>query len=249
MFQVIRWLMDCLIRLSSKDAKCAFLENDSFPWIKLLEDNWQAIRNEIDSVMANRVSIPNVEDISQDGNLGADGKPMSRGSEWKWFFLYCYGHKIESNCVRCPRTTELIESIPGMRCAIFAILAPGKNIPPHQGLYKGLLRYHMGIRVPEPGACHITVNGEDRAWREGRSFVFDDTFTHSVWNECTLPRVVLMVDVERPLVAPVAVLNRLILRWISSTSYILDAVGNVRAKAEAGLGASAETVESAKGWG
>jgi beta-hydroxylase len=248
MFRLVRWFMDRLIRLSAKDAGLAFHDNASFSWIARLEANWQVIRDEFEAVMIEQDRIPNVEDISQDGNLGADGRPMSQGAEWKWFFLYGYGHKIEANCARCPQTTTLVESIPGMRCAIFAILAPAKHIPPHRGLYKGLLRYHLGIRIPEPGACHITVNGESRAWEQGKSFVFDDTFTHDVWNESRKPRIVLMIDVERPLIAPVALLNRFILRWISSTTYIKDAMANVRAKAETGLGASAGMVESAGGW-
>src|SRR4051794_38641189 len=213
MFRLIRWVMDKLISLFSTNAKRAFLDTESFPWVKRVEDNWETIRDEFDAVLIEQDCIPNVEEISEDGNLGADRKPMSKGPEWKWFFLYGYGHKIDANCIRCPKTTQVVESISGMRGAIFAILAPGKHIPPHQGLYKGLLRYHLGVRVPgAPGLCRITVAGETKAWEEVRSFIFDDTFTHEVWNGSNVQRVVLMIDVERPLIAPLAMLNRLILR-------------------------------------
>jgi beta-hydroxylase len=241
--------MDKLIRLFSKDANRAYLDNSSFPWIDRLEANWKTVHDEIEVVMLEQDRIPNVEDISEDGNMGADRKPMSQGSEWKWFFLYGYGHRIDTNCARCPETTKLVESIPGMQGAIFAILAPGKHIPPHQGLYKGLLRYHLGVRIPEPsGACRITVNGETRAWEQGHSFVFDDTFTHEVWNESTVQRIILMIDVERPLPFPIAVLNRFILRWITSTRYITDAIDKVKSKAEAGLSASTATLKGARGF-
>jgi len=227
--------MHKLITLFSRNANQAFWENASFRWIARIEANWAAIRDEFDRVMLEQDRIPNVEYISEDGNLGADRKPMSRGAEWKWFFLYGYGHKIEGNCLRCPKTTKLVESIPGMRGAIFAILAPGKHIPPHRGLYKGLLRYHLGVRIPGPaGLCRITVGGETRAWEEGRSFVFDDTRTHEVWNESDGQRVVLMIDIERPLSPPLTTLNRLVLRWISSTTYITDAIRRVSAPAETG---------------
>jgi beta-hydroxylase len=176
--------MDKLIRLFSADAARPYLANSSFPWIKHVEANWKTIRDEFDAVMLEQDSIPNVEEISEDGNLGADRKPMSKGPEWKWFFLYGYAHKVETNCLRCPETTRIVESIPGMQGAIFALLAPGKHIPPHQGLYKGLLRYHLGVRIPgKPGLCRISVAGQTRAWEEGKGFVFDDTFTHEVWNE------------------------------------------------------------------
>jgi beta-hydroxylase len=228
--------MDKLITLFSRDAKRPILENSSFPWIPRIEANWRAIREEIEAVMLEQDRIPNVEDISEDGNLGADRKPMSKGAEWKWFFLHGYGHKIEANCARCPKTTQLVESIPGMNGAIFTILAPGKHIAAHQGLYKGLLRYHLGVRVPGPtGLCRITVGGETRSWEEGRSFIFDDTFTHEVWNESDLQRIVLMIDVERPLAFPLAMLNRFIIRWISSTAYITDAIKNASPAAQVEL--------------
>jgi len=111
MFRLIRWFMDKLISLFSSDAHRAFLDTSSFPWVKHLEENWQTIRAEFDAVMLQQDRIPNVEDISQDGNLGADRKPMSRGAEWKWFFLYGYGHKVQANCIRCPKTTQLVESV------------------------------------------------------------------------------------------------------------------------------------------
>ena len=31
---------------------------------------------------------------------------------------------------------------------MFSILAPGKRIPPHDGPYKGVLRYHLGLDGP-----------------------------------------------------------------------------------------------------
>ena len=156
MFRLIRWVMDKLITMVSADANRAFADNTSFPWITRMEAHWETIRNEFDQVMLDQKYIPNVEDISQDGNLGADRQPMSKGPEWKWFFLYGYGHRIDLNCARCPQTTQLVESIPGMRGAIFAVLAPKKHIPPHQGLYKGLLRCHLGVRIPQPvGLCRI----------------------------------------------------------------------------------------------
>ena len=45
--------------------------------------------------------------------------------------------------------------------------------------------------------------GEDiRHWEEGKSMIFDDTFNHEVWNDTDETRVVLFVDVLRPLPSP-----------------------------------------------
>ena len=232
MFRVIQLLTDMLFRLfPGPSGDLPFLPNEAFPWIGSLESRWKEIRAEFERVRETTV-LPNVEDISADGNLGADRTPMSRGREWQWYFLYGYGHRIDENCARCPVTTELVEAIPGMVGAIFAVLAPGKHIPEHRGMYKGLLRYHLGLRIPgERGQCRIRVADEVRPWVEGESFIFDDTFLHEVWNDTSETRFVLMVDVERPLPPGLAHLNRLVIRWIHQTRYVTDAVDRARVPA------------------
>ena len=62
-----------------------------------------------------------------------------------------------------------------------------------------------------PPSCEFRVGAETRAWREGRAWVFDDTFEHEAWNGSDEPRIVLIFDVwnsfltaaERDLVAVV----------------------------------------------
>ncbi len=93
--------------------------------------------------------------------------------------------------------------------AFFSILAPGKHIPAHRGAYNGVLRFHLGLIVPGPaGACRIRVADQICTWREGESLIFDDSFNHEVWNDTDGWRVVLFVDVARPLRRPWHWLNR-----------------------------------------
>ena len=71
-----------------------------------------------------------------------------------------------------------------MKTAFFSILAPGKHLPPHRGPYKGVMRYHLGLLIPEPAEqCGIRVDTETRHWAEGESMIFDDTFEHEAWND------------------------------------------------------------------
>ena len=97
-------------------------------------------------------------------------------------------------------TTRILESIPDMFTAFFSVLAPGKHIPLHRGPYRGLLRCHLALVVPEPRQdCWIEVGGETSTWEEGRCIVFDDTYRHRVENNTGGRRVVLFIDVKRPL--------------------------------------------------
>lgn len=214
--------LERLIARQSLVPDSAFLDPALFPWIAEVERQWPIIRQELEVVLQRRDELPSFHEISRDQARISDDR-------WKTFFFYAYGFKAEGNCRRCPRTTQIVESIPGMKTAFFSILAPGKHIPAHRGPYKGVIRYHLGLRVPEPSErCRIRVDREVRHWEEGGSLVFDDTYDHEVWNDTSGTRVVLFVDFVRPLRFPASVVNRLLLRLIGWSPYVRDGVENYK---------------------
>jgi ornithine lipid ester-linked acyl 2-hydroxylase len=137
------------------------------------------------------------------------------------------GYKAEKNCARCPETTRLVEQIPGMTTAFFSILSPHKHIPAHRGVFKGFVRYHLGLKIPDPSSqCRIRIEDEFRNWEEGESMVFDDTFEHEVWNDSNETRVVLFVDILRPLPFVARKINQLLISLVRQSAYIQDARKN-----------------------
>jgi len=203
---VVRGAVEGLMTHLTRDGKRRFFETDSFPWAATLEAEWKTMRRELDAVLVNRDKIPNFQDIS------TKQKPLTSGQQWKLFVFYWYGLKAEENCARCPETARLMERIPGMKSAMFSILAPRKHIPPHRGMYKGVLRYHLGLIVPEPkGSCRIRVDQDIRPWEEGKGLMFDDTYEHEVWNDTDSYRTVLILDIVRPLFFPLSLVNRQVL--------------------------------------
>jgi beta-hydroxylase len=189
-----------------------------FAWVAPVQAEWKTIRAELDEVLARREDLPNFQDIS------TDQYHLTDDDRWKTYFFYGYGFRSDANCARCPTTTRLVEAIPGMTTAMFSILAPGKHIPPHDGPYKGVLRYHLGLLVPEPeDQAGIRVGGEVAHWHEGSSLVFDDTFTHEAWNDTDGTRVVLFCDVIRELRQPMRTLNALLIKAIALSPFIQDA--------------------------
>ena len=220
---IIKRLELFISRYSLVGDKPVFNAGD-FPWTSLLQDNWHIIRAELDGVMQNLERLPNFQDISK------DQVNISNDERWKTFFLYGYGYKMEGNCARCPETVRLVESIPGMYTAFFSILAPGKHIPLHRGPYKGLLRCPLALLVPEPNdKCWIEVGGVVNHWQEGRCLVFDDTYRHQVQNNTDGIRVVLFLDILRPMGPFSSLVNKLILTLIRWSPYIRDARRNHKA--------------------
>ncbi len=219
--RVIKKLERSIVK-ADPHANQPFHDTDEYPWIGRIESNWRIILDELQLIMTYQDRLPNFQDISQ------DQVSITQDQRWKTFFLYGYGYKAEDNCRSCPQTTKLVEAVPNLLTAFFSILAPGKHIPPHRGPYKGILRYHLGLIVPEPvEQCRIRVGDEVRSWERGKSLLFDDTFEHEVWNDTPGTRVVLFVDVIRELPFPASLVNKLVINLIRWSPFVQNARKNV----------------------
>jgi len=197
--------LESLVPAYSKVGDSVFFTNEQFPWSYELEANWKVIREELDQVMLNVDDLPNFHDISpRQMRIAGDNL-------WKTYFFFAFGFRAKKNCDRCPETVKLLKKIPGVKVAFFSILAPGKHIPEHRGKHKGLIRYHLGLKVPEnKEACRIRVADQFAHWEEGKSLIFDDTFYHEVWNDTDEYRAVLFLDIARPLRFPLSLVNGLV---------------------------------------
>jgi hypothetical protein len=158
-----------------------------------LEDEWRTIRRELDVLMDNR-KFPSFDQIDRLQTwLATYG-----GRRWRVFVLCAFGQWLEENCAACPETTRLLRETPRLQMAMFSVLEPGKEIPWHRGPYKGVLRYHLGLRIPVGGPCYLEVGDQRYSWNEGVGVVFDDTLRHRAVNDADEPRVVLFLDLVRP---------------------------------------------------
>lgn len=213
--------LEQLIAQKSLIGDSTFFDTNQFSWVAHLEMHWQKIRQELDNVLETLPQLPNFQDIS------TDQSSITQDDRWKTYFFYAYGYKAKKNCARCPETTRLIEQIPGMKTAFFSILLPHKQIPEHRGPYKGVLRYHLALKIPESDrGCGIRVGNEVHFWQEGRSLIFDDTFPHEAWNHTDDVRVILFLDFVRPMQFPFSILNQLMIQLITWSPYVQSGKAN-----------------------
>ncbi len=221
------WLLDRLDRLVAAGSRLgdpAVFDQRDFLWSRGLEAEWPTIRRELDAVLLHRDALANFQDIS------TDQATITDDDRWKTFFLYGFGFRSDANCARCPETARLVAAVPGMQTAMFSILAPRKHIPAHCGPYKGVVRYHLGLKVPsDADHCRIRIGDERASWSEGASLIFDDTYEHEVWNDTDEERVVLFLDVVRPLRFPMNALNAVVLKAIAYSPFVADAKRRHRA--------------------
>ena len=215
--------IECLVGWFARNGRSKFHDASSFPWARLFEENYEAIRQEAEVLCSERGRIPYVESINpQQRAIVSDG-------QWKTFFFHGYGHSLEENMKKCPATASVLKRVPGLVLAFFSILEPGAMLKPHRGMYKGMLRYHLGVRIPKTNRpCGLTVGGEYRPWGNGQAFVFDDSVEHFAQNESGEPRVVLIVDFEREMPFWLRGLNRTVISKIGRSDFVQNSLGIAR---------------------
>ncbi len=151
-----------------------------------LERSWTVIRDEMVA-------------LRETGFIAWPEKSLYGETGWNTFGLYAFGAKQAANCALCPRTTALVEAIPGMCMAGFSRRAPGAHIKPHVGYdeySRYVLRLHLALETNPD--CALRVADETRAWEAGRTMVFCDALEHEAWNRGTTTRTVLLLDFKNP---------------------------------------------------
>jgi len=192
-----------------------------FEWTTKLEMAAPDIRSELLRILDHRESLPTFQNISP------AQQSISKDDRWQIFAFYGFGERSARNCELCPMTAKVLDSIPGVFNAFFSILAPGKHIPRHCGVTKGFVRCHLGLIVPqEREKCRMNVDGSLVFWEEGKAVVFDDSRPHEVWNDTDETRVVLLVDVPRPMQLHGRMLLSTLMTILRRTFYVQEPIAN-----------------------
>jgi beta-hydroxylase len=169
-----------------QSAGSPFEDSAQFPFAAELERNWQVIQDEMIALRST-------------GFIAWPEKSLYGEAGWSTFGLYAFGQKQAANCALCPRTTALVEAVPGLAMAGFSRLEPGAHIKPHVGYdeySRYVLRLHLGLETNAD--CALRVADETRAWEEGRVLIFCDAVEHEAWNRGATTRTVLLLDFKNP---------------------------------------------------
>lgn len=198
----------------------AYQDLGRFPELRVLKDNWQIFREEaVKLADSGEVKVTRKrEDI-------AFNSFMRRG--WKRFYLKWYDRPQPSAEALCPRSVALVQSVPGIKAAMFALLPPGGQLMRHRDPYAGSLRYHLGLVTPNSDACRIYVDGEMYSWRDGEDVLFDETYIHHAANDTDQARIILFCDVERPMrYGFAAAVNRWVSRHLMTAAAARNQAGD-----------------------
>ena len=172
-----------------------FYEVDEFPQLKIFDENYQKILEELIMVLEKEASKENKKSFFEpwcETNLYEDSNPNG----WVVAPMIINYKKDDYRCSKVPFLMSLVNQIPGLITVSFSMLRPGTWIVPHKGYDNYatvLLRYHLGLVVPK-GDLGLRCDKKIRSWEAGKSWIFDDSLTHEAWNFTDKDRYVLIVD-------------------------------------------------------
>ena len=92
-------------------------------------------------------------------------------------------------------------------------------------LSSGIMRYMIPVVVPKDREnVFLCVNELKYCWTEGVGVLWDDTYPHKVYNNTDEIRVVIYMDVVRPLSWGLNALNLLIIKLTCSSKIVKDEI-------------------------
>ncbi|MDO3381365.1 aspartyl/asparaginyl beta-hydroxylase domain-containing protein [Gilvimarinus algae] len=204
--------LNCLFYAFSAVKRQPYIDVATFSELSVLQDNWQLIRDEA-------LALDRTREIKASDQLDDLGFNSFFRTGWKRFYLSWYGEPVTSAARLCPKTTQLLAGLPSVKGAMFAMLPPGARLVKHRDPYAGSLRYHLGLVTPNVPECYIDVDGERYHWRDGEAVMFDETYIHYAENKTDCNRIVLFLDIKRPVTfAPVDWLNRAFSQLVMSAT-------------------------------
>ena len=161
------------------------------PAIAILEGSWEAIRAEfVDHDLLSQAQ-DQFEKISEAG-----ATPDAR---WTVIPAYhrgeacgCPGQGCDTVCGLLGQLQQHV-TVTGI---MYSVIGPGAHLRPHCGPHNRRLKFHLGLKVPQPTTMRIA--SETRSWEEGKCNFLDDSFEHEVTNGSDEVRVVLEVIFDHP---------------------------------------------------
>ena len=172
--RVQRKLNAMYYREAGGENRPAFFDIDkTYPSLRVFDRNLSAIQTELESLLGERNAIPRYHEVAEpETYISGTIKPEKA---WRVFMLrWMAGGGLEANMAKCPRTSALLDEVPGVTQAFFSILDGGKPIPAHDGSYLGYLRYHLALKVPAVNPPTIRIKDQFHTWQVGQSILFDD---------------------------------------------------------------------------
>ena len=201
--------------ITSRTRTPEFLDLSTyFPSHTLFEASFQDLKAEVEKMLKSTrggkdLTLTRDTYSGENAYIGQDVK-VQNGETTGWRVMNIKaGNQFSPYAKHFPTLRRILRRTKNVVSCVVSVLEPGVTIPIHVGYYKGIMRYMIPTHVPkERDKVFLCVNGKKYNWEEGKSVLWDDTFPHKVYNYTDEVRVVIYMDVLRPLPGWFGAFNR-----------------------------------------
>lgn len=206
-------------------------KNKYFPKNYLFEENFKILKQEVIDILSKTDNgdklIMTSDTYSGENKYIGSSKIIDNGKikAWRLINIKVGDEYTKDAYNHFPFLVKLLENIPEIYSCVISILQEGVHIPIHVGYYKGIMRYMMPLIVPKDREnVFLCVNEKKYHWTEGVGVLWDDTYPHKVYNNTKEIRVVIYMDVLRPLPSLLAKFNKFIVKLASNSQIVKDEI-------------------------
>jgi aspartyl/asparaginyl beta-hydroxylase (cupin superfamily) len=199
------------------------LNSSDFPFHQTLAANKSVFLEEYIGLLKAQKTY-NVKDFYRT----ASDTQVKHDDNWKAAPILLFNYQFKENVLRCPKTFQILSQLPGCCSIMYSVLGPGKHVPAHRGIYRGVYRCLFTLQMEPGGNCWLRVKDKKIYFSEGESIVFDETLEHEVKNETSQPRVALYLDFFRKLPFPLNHANNLVYAILRKSPYVLGVLDGYR---------------------
>jgi hypothetical protein len=228
----ILYMMSSILTLGIRTPE--FLDKDKYFKNNYLfedPDNFKLLKNEVVSILSktdngDKLRMTNDTFNGQNKYIGSN-IIHENGIIKAWRIINIkVGNEYSADAHKhFPFLVKILKNIPEICSCSISVLQEGVHIPIHVGYYKGIMRYMIPIIVPKDKEnVFLCVNEKKYSWTEGVGVLWDDNYPHKVYNNTKEIRVVIYMDVIRPLTGFLNILNKYILKLACNSKIVKDEI-------------------------
>jgi hypothetical protein len=228
----VLYMMSAIITLGTRTPE--FLDKDAyFPMNRVFEDpeNFKALKEEVENILektggGDSLTMTSDTFSGQNTYIGSDiRRENGKTKAWRVINIKAGDEYSAVAHKYFPSLVRILRGCPQIGTCAISVLQDGVHIPIHVGYYKGIMRYMIPVVVPKDREnVFLCVNELKYCWTEGVGVLWDDTYPHKVYNNTDEIRVVIYMDVVRPLSWGLNALNRFILLLACNSKIVKDEI-------------------------
>lgn len=186
----------------------------------IIEMNQLIVINHDDILAEVNDIIKDYDNITMNEIPSINEEWLKNEDKWRPIWIRFMG-EWSKTANKLPTLKRIASLFPNINMLYVSVFHPGMTIIQHKGVERSVHRYHYGLKIPE-NDIGLKIGNTDVKWEEKEGFIWDDTISHSAWNDTDQERIVIFADVFKDLSMINTISSNMIYSLSQRTKYVMD---------------------------